>query len=294
MATITYPVIRKPETEKMAIQRPRGKMALGLYGYQWTVTDETGKKHTLSGITQEIRTRLSAYITQINKPVDENSKELHRLVRDPKNSTVIKILGPYDKSKDPKTLEQELIRSVPEDERLNKTSGGNGGGAWSQYGHPTTSTVSAFGPDTPPKYYRFQVNDRGSIVPEFSPGVKKMKKGVYVIKHIENDSRYVGHSTDAISRLRVHASKATHHPTTSRVAKAINQSPTRHVFGILPSTIHLTPRSERAAEIFHVADKQPVYNGDKGGGGPAPMMRGSEERPNKKRKLRLENEKPKK
>ena len=290
MATITYPVIRKPETERMAIQRPRGKMAVGLYGYQWTVTDETGKKHTLSGITQAIRTRLSAYITQINKPVDENSSELHRLARDPKNRTVIKILGPYDKSKDPKALEQELIQSVPEDERLNRTSGGNGGGAWSQYEDPTP-TVSTFVHDTPQKYYRFKVND-GIIVPEFSPGVKKMKKGVYVIKHTENDSRYVGHSTDAISRLRVHASKATHRPT-SKVAKAIAQSPERHVFGILPSTTHLTPRSERAAEIFHVADKQPVYNGDKGGGGPAPMMRGSEERPTKIRKLRLEDDKSK-
>jgi hypothetical protein len=280
MNTITYAVKRDLETDRLAVDRPRGKLRAGLYGYQWTVTDETGKKHTLSGITERISARLSAYIRQMNRPITDESSKLHRLVREPKSTLVVKIIGPYDENSDPKEVESELIESVSEEENLNKTKGGNGGGSWSQYGDREPS-VSSFTRDTPIKYYPFKVKN-GRIVAELTPSIKRQRKGVYVIKHKETGDRYVGHSTNAVSRFRVHASRATHHPETSKVTQAIAQSPASLVFGLLPSTIHLSPLSERAAEIFHVADKRPEYNGDRGGGGPAPM---------KKRKLLPETNK---
>lgn len=282
MASLTYIVNRDPETGRLAFSGSRLRLPSGLYGYQWRVTDKTGSKHTLSGITESASKRLSSYISEFNRPVDDGSSDLHRYASDPKSTIELELFGPYNEDRDPKELEQELIASVPKKENLNRTSGGNGGGPWSQYGDPTPS-VSEFPKDTPAKYYPFK-RKRGTIVPDYTPGAKEKLQngGVYVIRRLEEEldeaseddkvDCYVGQSDNPFKRARVHASKAGHNPKT-KVQRAIAKSPGRFGVGILKSTTVLTPRSRRAAEKHHIREKDASLNDDGGGGGPAPMRK---------------------
>lgn len=114
---------REPTTGVVSL--PKLTFAKGTYAYKWTVTDETGKKWSLGGISERLGPRLAHYISTFNT---NDKYRLSPLVKDPKNTTQLEIFGPYGKDKDPKTLEVELIASIPKEECLNRTKGGNGGG----------------------------------------------------------------------------------------------------------------------------------------------------------------------
>lgn len=273
MSSVSYPVIRDSATQKLKIHRPRGRMASGLYGYQWTVTDNTGAKKVLCGISESLSQRLSSYISEFNKPLNDQSSKLAQLVNDPDRHSEVRIFGPYGKETDPKELEQKMIRKIPKKERLNQTSGGNGGGSWSQYDDLSPSKGIVKKNDTPKKYY--SLVDRGThIAPLFSPKIRKGKKeAVYKVKHVKTGDTYVGMSTDVVSRIRKHASDASHHPEKSKVAKAIQKSPESHVFGILSSTEDYTPRTLRKAEKHYIEAQEPKYNANRGGGGPTKMRK---------------------
>ncbi|MBF8263890.1 MAG: hypothetical protein HW387_1555 [Parachlamydiales bacterium] len=274
--SMTYNVVLDPETRKFGLdgtKDPSG-MQRGLYAYQWTVVKPDGGKRSLAGISEDLRKRLSSYICYFNNPNPEKSSELHCLVRCPANQTSVMVFGPYPETQDAKQLECSYIARIPENEKLNKTTGGNGGGAWSQYDDLPPSEGTFAAQETPIKYYPFR--DFGThISPEFTPSIKN-KSGVYVIKKIRHikrhRSRYIGQSGSVLSRVRKHASDATH-SLCSKVSRAIAEEPENWGYGVLPSTIDATPRTRRKAEEYNIDRQHPSLNTNRGGGGPTKFRR---------------------
>jgi hypothetical protein len=269
-----YLVKHDSSTGLVSFSKTLKPFAPGTYAYKWTVTDETGNKFSLGGISEALNKRLSQYISTFN---NNASYELSSFVTNPKNKTRVQIFGPFGKDIDPKTLEQELIASIPEEQSLNRTSGGNGGGAWSQFDDPTPTVTTHAPKDTPEKKYAFKRNSDDIISPVLSPGAKKIKSAVFVIEHVTTGAMYVGQSSNVTAQISHIASLATHmspsKTTGSKIVRALHQSPNSHVVGLLPTTKNLSPRSLRAAAIFHIEKRKPTYNGNKGGGGPAPLRK---------------------
>jgi hypothetical protein len=281
MASVTFNVGFNESSQRFRLEKSgyASKLNSGLHAYQWTVLKPTGEKRSLCGITETIATRLSQYISEFNRPLDENSSELHRLVCDHTNVVSVQVFGPYDEDQDAKELEADFISRVPENERLNRTSGGNGGGAWSQYDSLPPSQGTFNLSDTPVKYYRF-TNMGTHIAPQFTPSVRGVS-GDYVIKRIGDDEdlemRYIGHSVNIVRRMRQHASFASHNPRLE-VDRRISEHPDRFVFGVLPSTLTASPRTRRKAEIAFIdklkCDSSKIcLNKNHGGGGPTKLRR---------------------
>jgi len=272
VATRTYSVNFNPDTGKFKLDRPKlaRRWQPGLYSYLWNVTSLDGKKHSLGGITERLGQRLSQYIGEFNTPLNRHSSPLHRLISDRQNQVRVQIFGPYDKTQGAKEVEAAIIRQIPAEERLNRTSGGNGGGAWSQYDDFPPSQGTFVAHETPTKYYPFE--DRGThIAPKVSPSLTG--SGVYVIKRIGGDERdrYIGGTCDARKRARTHGSAASMESPPTKIARAIAQSPDQYAFGVIPSTKDATPRTVRNAEVKYIDDYQPKFNTRRGGGGPTSM-----------------------
>lgn len=272
-----YKVCFDESRERFTLDRPKGdpKWPSGLFAYRWHVEKPDGEKRFLAGVSQAIGRRLSQYIATFNRPSDDSA--LSHLVRDRDNSVSVEVFGPYDETQDEKELEEDFIRQIPEAERLNKTSGGNGGGAWSQYaGRSPSKGVYANG-ETPEKYHLFQrrvtEQENPGVKIELPPSPYLPQSGVYVIKRFDGDKqdRYIGESSGLRKRLRVHASHALSEEPPTKIAKAIAQSPERYGVGVIPSTSNATPRTLRRAEKEYIESCKPRFNTRGGGGGPTVM-----------------------
>ncbi len=281
MTPVTYNVVFNESNGRFNLDRPSSapKWKPGLYAYQWDVITPTNKKSSLCGITQSIGARLSQYISQFNNQLKRNASELPRLVCDRKNSVSVQVFGPYPKEQDAKELEEFFISRLPSAQRLNKTKGGNGGEAWSQYDDLSPSKGTFADKETPVKYYPF-IQRQTHIAPQVSPSLRGVS-GVYIIKKRKNadsdeeELRYIGQSGDVVKRIRTHLSEASHEQK-SKVSRAIAKNPEKFSYGVLPSTVTATPRTRLRAEKHHIDQDNPALNTNRGGGGPAKMKNSSQ------------------
>ncbi len=264
------------ENEKFKLDKPRGtKFEPGLYGYQWIVIEQNKNRHILSGISETILSRLSKYISEFNHLPKENLKPLHTYVRNPKNKVSVNIYGPYDSKISSKDAEKALIASVPPQERLNCTRGGNGGGAWSQYNNLPPSQGTFADIETPIKYYNLK-KVRNHITAELTPSVKnisciyKIKKKIASDDDKENNESYIGMTGNLRKRVNAHTSDAARNKRT-KVAQAIAKNPDAFMVGAFHSTINSSPRTLRSAEKHNIDQKTPSLNTNRGGGGPTKM-----------------------
>ncbi|HAB98804.1 MAG TPA: hypothetical protein DCE71_03170 [Parachlamydiales bacterium] len=267
----------RSESQRFALDESLSGLGLGkgLYVYHWIVLFPEGGQKKLCGVSRSIKKRLSSYITDFNREQAMRSKALHPLVRDLKNRVVLSISGPYDNQMGAGQLEKEHIQRIPEEERLNKTRGGNGGGSWDQFYDLPPSQGSFFPHESPEKYYSFK-RKGDHIAPELTPSAKT--SGVYKFKRIgkqedERESQYIGMSTNVSQRTRSHASKASRHSDTAKLARALFQSPEKFRVGIIHSTKGATPRTLRVAERHYIEELKPAFNSNRGGGGPTVMRK---------------------
>ncbi len=273
MNVVSCGLIFDESSQKFRLSQSKSSLGLGkgLYDYQWIVSFPAGGRKVLCGVSRSISDRLSAYISEFNREVPKSFKALHALVQNTDNRVAVSISGPHDEGVDVKELEETCIEKIPAEERLNKTRGGNGGGAWDQYDDlpPSRGVFSTH--ETPKKYYPF-IRKKDHIAPQLTPSAKN--SGIYKFKRTdETESQYIGMSSDVAQRIRVHASKASCDADASKLAHALSQSPEKFVVGIFPSTLGKTPRTLRSAEKHHIEKSKPKLNSNRGGGGPTLMKK---------------------
>ena len=275
----TYFVTHASDASSVAFSTSLKEFPPGTYCYKWTVTDETGKKYNLGGLSEEVNKRLSQYISTFNTKL---TYRLSPLVRHPKNITKVEIFGPYGKEQDPAGLEKALIawiKTIPDEENLNRTVGGNGGGAWAQYADQKPSVTTYNPADTPKKSYGFKKRTNGVISPNFSPGAKKVKAVFAITRKETGEPVYLGQSEDFARQASHLASLASHASpskgSTPKVVEALKRSPHSYTVGALPSTIGQSPQSRRASLTAHLRDRVPRFNHGTSASGPAPMRKAS-------------------
>ncbi len=265
-----YSASVSPDSRKIRLHTtPTSKKKQGIYKLYNEKTGETYVGKT----SQAFQKRLSQHASCAND--EKNSAPVYEALRESPEDfrfAIVQETRPQTPDCVLSELEQKHIQAIPEEKRLNANEGGGGGSSRKSLFPPQSSSSSP--PElfeSPVKYTPFKKAGDRILLP-LTPTSKKEKGVVYVIKEDETDKRYIGMTSQPLSKRMSQHTHLLKHPgkADAPLYQEMRENPERFSVGILAK--HVPPGDLPELERDYIRKKDSVakgFNGNSGGGGSA-------------------------